>query len=252
MIDYARVAGLYDEFVRTEFDVPFLLAEAERAAGPVLELMAGSGRVSVPLLRAGVDLCCVDRSPDMLAILEEKLAHEGLAADVREMDVRDLDLGREFDLAMIPFHSFSELVSEADRRTTLERVRDHLTEGGRLILTLHNPGVRARPVDGRRRHEMDLPRRDAPGRLALEVVEEWEVVGSVVRGTEWFQVFDGEERLVSELAHEFRHVLLGREEVEAMAADVGFTVEALYGDYERSPFDAEESPHMVWVFARRA
>ncbi|MHC4860983.1 MAG: class I SAM-dependent methyltransferase [Planctomycetota bacterium] len=249
-IEYHRVADLYDEFVRTELDFPFFLAEARKTSGEVLELTAGTGRVSVPLLKAGIDLCCVDRSPDMLAILEKKLAREGLTADIHEMDIRDLELGRTFGLAIVPFHAFSELVAEDDRRRTLERIRDHLVEGGRLILTLHNPGRRGEPVDGVRRRELDLPRRDAPGRLELWVVEEWETEGSVVKGTEWFQVHDETGRMVSELAHDFRHVLLGREEVEAMAAAVGFRVAALYGDYEYSEFRADESPSMVWVFER--
>jgi hypothetical protein len=166
------------------------------------------------------------------------------------MDVRELDLGRRFGLAIYPFHAFSELVAEEDRRTTLDRIRDHLVEGGRLVLTLHNPAVRATPVDGRLRREMDLPRRDTPGRLELWVVEEWEAEGRIVKGTEHFEAHDAEGGLDWRFSHEFRYVLLGREEVEAMAAEEGFRVATLYGDYERSEFREDESPEMIWVLER--
>ena len=69
----AYVAGLYDTYVNTTFDVPFFLNEAKGVSGEVLELMAGTGRVSIPLIKAGVRLTCVDRSSAMLTILEEKL-----------------------------------------------------------------------------------------------------------------------------------------------------------------------------------
>ena len=59
-IDFDSVAVLYDIYVRTDFDIPFWLREAKTVAGKVLELTCGTGRVSLPLLRAGVDLTCVD------------------------------------------------------------------------------------------------------------------------------------------------------------------------------------------------
>ena len=49
-IDYTRIADIYDEFVRESFDIPFFLEECLKANGDVLELMSGTGRVSIPLL----------------------------------------------------------------------------------------------------------------------------------------------------------------------------------------------------------
>jgi ubiquinone/menaquinone biosynthesis C-methylase UbiE len=88
--DHAAQAEIYDLFVRTTHDVPFLLAECRRAEGQVLELMAGTGRVAVPLLEQGVRLSCLDRSPAMLAVLRQKLQHKGLSAPIYEMDVCQL------------------------------------------------------------------------------------------------------------------------------------------------------------------
>ena len=67
-MDYSRVAELYDAYVTTDFDVAFFLTEAH-GAKHVLELMSGTGRLSLPLIRAGARLTCVDNSPEMLAIL---------------------------------------------------------------------------------------------------------------------------------------------------------------------------------------
>ena len=101
-IDYSQVAHLYDVYVRTDFDVPFFINEA-KDCDSVLELMAGTGRVSIPLLEAGISLTCVDNSRHMLSILGKKVADRGLSAAVYEMDVCDLSFRNTFDLIILPF-----------------------------------------------------------------------------------------------------------------------------------------------------
>ena len=141
-IDYDRVADVYDLYVTTDLDVGFYVEEATKANGKVLELMCGTGRVSLPLLEAGVDLTCMDASEGMLARLKERLHARKLDTRVLRADVRHFDLGQEeFDLVLIPFHSFSELVSPRDRELTLRAVHECLREGGRLICPLHNPTI---------------------------------------------------------------------------------------------------------------
>jgi SAM-dependent methyltransferase len=148
----AWVADLYDDYVTTSIDVPFLLQEAQAAAGPVLELMAGTGRVSLPLAEAGVALTCVDLSGPMLVRLRIKLAERGLAAETVEMDVTRLALPRRgYALALLPFQSFAELLTPEDQRAALAAIAAHLAPGGRFVCTLHNPPVRRRTVDGQMR-----------------------------------------------------------------------------------------------------
>lgn len=122
-IDYDRMADVYDACVLFDEDIPFLLEECAGASGPVLELMAGTGRVTVPLAEAGVDLTCVDASEEMLAVLREKLAGHGLTATILLGDVRDLDLPEaSFPMAILPFHAFAELVEEEDQRRALASI----------------------------------------------------------------------------------------------------------------------------------
>ncbi len=148
---YARIADLYDAFVRSDIDMPFWLNEAQQTNGEVLELMAGTGRVTLPLVKAGVRLTCVDFSSEMLEVLQDKLNNNNLSADVRQMDVRALELGKQFPLIVLPFQAFPELTKEADQQQALERIRAHLSDNGRFICTLHNPRVRLKSVDGQLR-----------------------------------------------------------------------------------------------------
>lgn len=62
----ARIANVYDSFVTTELDLPFFRAQADEYGGDILERMAGTGRLTVPLIEAGfvVEALCgnYDRS----------------------------------------------------------------------------------------------------------------------------------------------------------------------------------------------
>ncbi len=44
--------------------------------------------------------------------------------------------------------------------------------------------------------------------------------------------------------------LLDRAQFETMATAAGFHSEALYGDYQRSPFEEESSPYMIWILRK--
>src|SRR5512146_2216564 len=85
--DYDRIADLYDIYIPFTFDVDFFVEETRKTRGEVLELMSGTGRVSIPLLEAGVRLTCVDMSAESNAVLQRKLEQRGLRADVHCMDV---------------------------------------------------------------------------------------------------------------------------------------------------------------------
>ncbi|OHB62831.1 MAG: hypothetical protein A2Y76_14675 [Planctomycetes bacterium RBG_13_60_9] len=102
-MDHDRIAHFYDACVRTDLDVPFFLAEAKKTGGRVLTLMAGAGRVSIPLLEAGIDLTCVDSSAAMLDILRGKLREKSLAADAIQADVCQSSLRRRFDSILVQF-----------------------------------------------------------------------------------------------------------------------------------------------------
>jgi SAM-dependent methyltransferase len=247
----AWVADLYDSYVTTTSDIPFFVDEARNADGPVLELMAGTGRVSVPLAEAGVRLTSVDLSGTMLARLRAKLAASGLRADVYEADVAALELPeRRFALAILPFQSFGELVSVEDERSALRAVAAHLREGGRFICTLHNPAVRRRTVDGQLHLLGTVPIAGRTATLLLWSVQQPLPERGLVRAAQIYEVYDAEGRLEEKRWLDVRFRLVEEAEFRSMAQEAGFSVVALYGDYDRAPFQAGDSPYMIWVLER--
>jgi len=132
--NYDTIADLYDIYMPATSDIDFFVNETKKSPGEVLELMSGTGRVSIPLLEAGVKLTCVDLSAASNAILEDKLHKLGLKADIYQMDVCELELRRRFDMIIIPYCSFAHITSPDDQRKALDRIRQHLLPGGMFIL----------------------------------------------------------------------------------------------------------------------
>jgi len=256
-IDYSRYADLYDAYVRLDVDISFYLqrarAVAQQAGGGVLELMSGTGRVSIPLLKAGIRLTCVDASPDMLTRLREKVQRNGLAAEIYEMDICRLKLPGSYPLVIIPFHAFSELLDEQDQRRALEGIRNHLAPGGRLILTLHNPTVRLQRMDGLLRLWADVPldgvqENGAGSRLLVFGMETYDMVTAIVDGRQFFELYDGRGVLQSKRMVPFHFRIMTRQEMETRAAACGLYPAALYGNYDGAQYDEKNSPFLIWDF----
>jgi SAM-dependent methyltransferase len=145
-MNYDRIANYYDRYVKTDLDFNFFLKETAKTSGEILELMSGTGRLSLPLIQSGVKLTCVDSSLPMLQILNHKLEKQQLSAAVIHQDICNLNLNKQFDMIILPFHSFAELVSEADRFKTLQVINKHLSQKGRFLCPLHNPIVRLKTI----------------------------------------------------------------------------------------------------------
>ena len=245
-IPYHRVADLYDVFVQVDFDIPFFLQEAEKSGGEVLELMSGTGRVSVPLIESGVHLTCVDISSAMLEYLRQKLDARHLSATVHQMDVCKLDLGKRFNLIFIPFHSFAEIISPTSQLEALKRIHSHLAEKGRFICTLHNPAIRLKSVDGLLHLWKKSPMPEGR-QLLFWGLENSEESSNIVRIQQFYEEYGADGVLQSKRHLEVRFCPLRKDEFKALALTAGFKISAVYGDYAYSPFEEETSPFMIWV-----
>jgi SAM-dependent methyltransferase len=245
-IDFGTVADLYDVYVQWDSDVSFFRERCANVTGKVLELMCGTGRLSIPLLQSGIQLSCVDYSAEMLRVFERRLQEHHLNADVYEADVRNLNLGRSHELILLPFHSFSEIVHPNDRNRALASIRRHLAPDGRFVITFHNPAVQVPRLDGCRRQICDRP---IPGHdTTLRV---WSTVSArtdqgIAEGIQEYEIVGADGRPLERRELQVRFAITDRSTFEKEAADAGFRVLRLWGDYASNAFEPEKSPHMIW------
>lgn len=112
-------------------DIPFYTDLAMRAGGPLVELAIGNGRVAIPVAKAtGQKVVGIDSSPAMLEQARSRATEAGVELDLREGDMRDLELDEPAALIYCPFRALLHLPTWADRRRTFERVAASLRPGG--------------------------------------------------------------------------------------------------------------------------
>jgi SAM-dependent methyltransferase len=246
--NYDYISDLYDTYVPATFDIEFFIKETKKSSGEVLELMSGTGRVSVPLLQAGVKLTCVDLSAELNAVFRRKLEQMKLKADIYRMDIRQLEIPKKFGMIIIPFHSFAHIVSADDQRKTLRRIQRHLLPGGIFICTLGNPARRQKWIDGQLRLFGKYPLPGEQGTLLLWIMENYNSEDhQIVEASQFYEEYDAKGVLKSKRLLELHFRLSSKEEFEKLAIDAGFKVKALYGDYAYAEFTQQSSPFMIWL-----
>jgi len=244
-IQFDQIADLYDSYVTVDVDIPFFLQEAKQVKGNVLELTSGTGRISVALAKAGINLTCVDYSAKMLDILQRKLALHGLSARVIQMDMTQLALDDRYKLIIIPFNSFSEVIDTRLRGQALEGIYRHLEEDGRFICTMHNPLIRSRTMDGTEQTLGEFPM-DGGGSVRVRTILSYDSSAHIGHGKQLYDIFDEEKHLLEERSLDVSFCLFSKHEAEALFRAAGFEVANLYGNYDRSPFHETTSPFMIW------
>ncbi len=149
-------AAQYDKMAaKMTEDVPFYVALAKEADGPLVELAVGNGRVAIPVARAtGRVVVGIDSSPAMLAQVRAAAAQAGVELDLRLGDMRDIELDEQAALIYCPFRALLQLPTWADRRRTFERVAAALRPGGRFAWNafVFDPHLAAR-LDGSHQEE---------------------------------------------------------------------------------------------------
>ena len=98
-------------------DIPFYGGLARDADGPLVELAVGNGRVAIPVAQAtGRRVIGIDASPAMLAQARVRAVEEGVELDLREGDIRELEIEEPAALIYCPGRSLLHLPTWADRR----------------------------------------------------------------------------------------------------------------------------------------
>jgi SAM-dependent methyltransferase len=139
---YDEIASFYDPWSRsvTE-DVGFYVDEALAAGGPVVELAVGTGRIAVPIARAGIDVIGVDSSPAMLAVAREAAKAAGVVdrIDLRLGDLREPPVAERVPIVICPFRSLLHMETEEEKLRALRAARELLEPDGRFVFDVFSP-----------------------------------------------------------------------------------------------------------------
>ena len=244
-MNYDPLAELYElQYENYRDDLPFYTRLADDYGGPVLELGAGTARVAAALARAGHEVVALEPSRKMTQYGQTRLAEANLQnVTYVQGDMRTVRLERQFPLVIAPFNTLMHLYTLPDQDAALQTVKAHLAPGGRFAFDLYTPNF----------GELNV----------LRLEPEWNHVGGENSDLFLLQTHDPDTQTLT--SHYFldttdetgvlrrqRSTLTQRYfyrfELERALLQNGFSQIRVYGDFDRSRFDAH-APHLVVIAA---
>jgi SAM-dependent methyltransferase len=241
--DYARFYDWENSQTMGRRDVKFWQRLAAKTAGPVLELGCGTGRVTVPVARAGVHVVGIDRSASMLDRARKRVRRAKLDGHVQLVrgDIRFLPFGpASFDLVAAPYGILQSLLDDATLDAALASAYRTLRKGGMLGIDLVSDLISWSEYDRR----VKLQGRAGRGETRLTLIES--VRQDRARGLTLFDQEFVERRGDRSRSHRFSLAFrtVSVDEMTGRLERHGFRLSAVLGDYEGGSWDPRAD---VWL-----
>lgn len=236
-------------------DLPFYLELAKGSRGPVLEIGCGTGRVLLPIARAGIEIHGVDNSKAMLGVLKKHLSSEPPAVRRRvhlhRGDMRTFWLKKKFPLVLLPFRPIQHMHTLKDQLAALRTAASHLERRGTLAFDVFYPkyemifsGI------GQEIPEMEWPAEGKAGKRVRRFFRKDSVdkIKQAIHITFLYRTYEGDcvvqeesERLVMSY-YTYPHL-------QALFALAGLEPIAEYGSFAKTPID-NNADQMIFILKK--
>lgn len=238
-------------------DERFYVEEAHRAGGPVLELGCGTGRLTIPIAEAGVDITGIDASADKLDAVRHKVRRlDERSGSVNLAQAEMFDFGgkvdTKFSLAIIPFSGFLCLLTTDDQVRALHNIFRHLLPGGRLVFDIMFPDSDLLMLESDvLYHVKDVTDPATGKRFVLWRQTSYDCYNQIENVRTVVEALDEQNAVCRRTVRDKQIRYVHRWEMHHLLRLCGFEVLNLFGDFDRSSFD-DPSTEMIWVAGARS
>jgi ubiquinone/menaquinone biosynthesis C-methylase UbiE len=254
MTMYDVLSEFYDlEYGEFEADLPLYLELAGRTGSPVLDVGAGTGRVTLALARAGFRVTGIDESGAMLACARAKLtAGPALGRQIEciQSTAAEFSAGERFRLAIVALNSFRHLLSSEDQLAALHNLRRCLVPGGVCVIDIDNPD----PVALTQNDGILVLHWEKSNPSTGQFVQKW-LTYRIDRGAQiqdYTLIYDAIDpdgavhrtRVAMPLRYTYRY------EAQLLLERTGFAVEEVFGSYQRDAYEGD-SERMIFIAVAR-
>ena len=244
MADIYEDSRLYDALGAQHFggsDLAYWRGQCDKYGSPVLELACGSGRLTIPLAEAGVDIEGLDIAPAVLALARERSEARGLKLPWHQADAADFTLGGKFSFIFLPNNSVAHLLTWQDFSSCLACVRRHLAGGGRFALGYFNPSLALLTRDPSARFPAGEFLHPDTGEPVVVTETAAYDASTQINHLRWFWRFADGQETVSDLPMR----VYFPQELDALLSLAGFVIEEKYGGYDLSPFTSASQKQLI-------
>lgn len=228
---------LYDQQYRSyRDDIPHYLRLAADSGGPILELGAGSGRLSIALAKAGHNVVGIEAAAEMLERGRKNVAAEGMTDRVQLIagDMREFELGRRFPLIVAAFNTLMHLYTLDDQDQALGRVHEHLDPGGAFAFDLYAPQFGQQGVVRREGEWGEV----GGEQTELLLVQDHDSASQTIVSRYLLDTV-GDDGLLRRRTATLRQRYYTRFEIERALRSAGLTRTRFFGDFDGRPLAAD-------------
>lgn len=250
---YNKIAHYYDlTHADLTEDIAYILEMiGEPQAVSIIELGCGSGRLLLPLARAGHTITGIDTATAMLARAQTRLNAEPAAVQQRvtllEADMTQFTAqATTFAWAILPYNTFMHL-TPTQMSLALKNIARSLGENGRLLIDLINPTAMANtPNDRLLTLENSLT---DPENGHLVVVQSSSILDEASQTLNITWLYDAtppEGGAIHRTIAQAEYHYLYPHQLELLLREAGLQLLSIVGDYDNSPY-TEESDRLIII-----
>jgi 2-polyprenyl-3-methyl-5-hydroxy-6-metoxy-1,4-benzoquinol methylase len=130
----------YDElYGKYQDDLLYIMAYATGIEDPIIELACGTGRLTIPMAKSGLNMIGIDLHDGMLNRAKQKAAHEQLSIIFEQQDCTKLELPCSSPLIFMTGNSFQHFLTNESQDALFHSVKKHLLPNGQFIFDTRNP-----------------------------------------------------------------------------------------------------------------
>lgn len=207
----------------------------------ILELCCGSGRLTIPLAKEGLNITGVDITASMLAQAELKSNAENLTIRFIEADIRILDLPDTYDVIFIPFNSIHHLYKNQDLFNTFRVVQKHLKPDGLFLFDCYNPNIQYITEAEKQKTSMAAYTTADERKVEIEQTMRYESNTQVNR-IEWHYYINGSFHSIQNLYMR----MYFPQELDTYLQWHGFEILHKFGSFDENPFD-KDSEKQIFI-----
>lgn len=226
-------------------DIPFYVEQSVKFGDPVLELACGTGRVTIPIAKAGFDITGIDISSSMLNSAAVDAADAGAKVNFVKSDIRSFNLERKFQLIICPFNAIAHLLDLKSVIATFLRVKKHLNKEGKFIFDFFNPSFERLFRDESKRYPVDeYQDPDSNEKVILTESNHYDRATQINYIKWYYKIGEREE------VHNLDMRMFFPKELDALLQLNGFRIHDKFGDFDGSEF-TENSGRQVMICSVR-
>ena len=226
----------HDQFWWKKDDIEFWKKIFSNQQKTILELAAGTGRISIPLIRENLDYTGLEISKDYCNFANRDLKELTNKAHIVQGDMRNFNLNKTFDVIFVGFNSLLHLLNEKDLIKTLNCIQSHMHEKSKLYIDIFVP------------HTLFLSRSKSKMKICefFDSIQKQESIiyeslkyddKNEIMNVNWF--YESKGKAYNEFKFDMK--MYYPDTMNRILTDQNFKILNLWGDYNKTLFNEESN-----------